>query len=67
MRSAKIPPSTSNRELTYWLQYVGLCVVLVLLAVVRFALAVVVRVIEVGTSLVCIIAGLALVLYLVAR
>jgi hypothetical protein len=45
---------------------VGLWVVLVLLAVVRFVLAVVVRVIEVGTSLVCIIAGLALVLYLVA-
>lgn len=34
----------------------GLVVLLVLLAVVRFTLAVVVRVIEVGTSLVCILA-----------
>lgn len=60
-------PWTRRDELTYWLQYVGICVVLVLLAVVRFAFAVVFRVIEVGTSLVCLIAGLTLVLYLVAR
>lgn len=61
------PGWSAGDEVNYWLQYVGICVVLVLLAVVRFALTVVVRVIEVGTSLVCIIAGLALVLYLATR
>lgn len=59
------PGWSAGDEVNYWLQYVGLWVVLVLLAVVRFALAVVVRVIEVGTSLVCIIAGLTLVLWIV--
>lgn len=58
-------PWTVRDELTHWAVISGLIVLYVLLALVRFALAVVVRVIEVGTSLVCIIAVAALALWLV--
>lgn len=58
-------PWTIRDELTHWAVISGLVVLYVLLAFVRFALAVVVRVIEVGTSLVCIIAVAAFALWLV--
>lgn len=53
-----------NRYAPDWAVISGLIILLVLLALVRFTLAVVVRVIEVGTSLVCIIAVAMLVLWI---
>lgn len=47
-------PWSTRDEVTYWVGQAGLFALLGLIAVLRFAFAVVFRVIEVGTSLVCI-------------
>lgn len=57
-------PWSTRDEVTYWIGQAGIVALLVLIAVVRFVFAVVFRVIEVGTSLICIIAGLMLLVYL---